>query len=71
MPVLDARALETDPEGMALLAQVLRPAKQSKARAKPALLRAVAERRSAGAKAALPDECLGGAKPELLGAPVE
>lgn len=33
MPVLDARALETDPEGMALLADVLRPAKRAKRKA--------------------------------------
>lgn len=32
MPVLDARALDTDPEGMALLADVLRPAKRARRR---------------------------------------
>ena len=35
MPVLDARALENDPEGMALLADVLRPAKAAKRRKAP------------------------------------
>jgi hypothetical protein len=35
MPVLDASALESDPKGMALLADVLRPAKRAKRRNAP------------------------------------
>lgn len=42
MPMLDARALKADPEGMALLADVLRPAKpgvRRKAAGRPPLSR--------------------------------